>query len=253
MSQHQRIFIVGHPGAGKALLAKALAEKLSWRFVNADFELEFRIGRTLNEIIGKHGEEAFYQCESDILTDLLRKENIVVTTDASIVCNEKNRQLLSSEFVIYLKASMPIQLERLSRHPEPLLLTKNLSVFLDGLHKERNELYEEVASLSIDSDDSALEQHVLSIISGFEAAILLNIQLNEEDLIFFHKTLHVPVRLPDQQAMCLKLLAQGKSSKEIARDLNISYRTVEGYIAKTMENLGCASSKELIALYHAQP
>ncbi len=177
MSQHQRIFIVGHPGAGKAFLAKALAEKLGWQFVNADFELEFRIGRTLNEIIGKHGEEAFYQCESEILTDLLRKENIVVTTDASIVCNEKNQQLLSSEFVIYLKASIPIQLERLSRHPEPLLLTTNLSVFLDGLHKDRDELYEEVASLSIDSDDSALEQHALSIISGLDAAILLNMQL----------------------------------------------------------------------------
>jgi len=33
MSQIKRIFIVGHPGAGKALLAKALAEKLGWRSI----------------------------------------------------------------------------------------------------------------------------------------------------------------------------------------------------------------------------
>jgi len=49
------------------------------------------------------------------------------------------------------------------------------------------------------------------------------------------------------------LLAQGKSAKEIAQQLDISYRTVEGYIEKIMELLGCTSSKELIALYHEQP
>ncbi|MBA2648046.1 MAG: hypothetical protein H0U75_00345 [Legionella sp.] len=32
-------------------------------------------------------------------------------------------------------------------------------------------------------------------------------------------------------------MAVGKSSKEIARDMNISYRTVEGVTAKTMELL----------------
>jgi len=51
----------------------------------------------------------------------------------------------------------------------------------------------------------------------------------------------------------VKLLAQGKSSKEIARMMNISYRTVEGYLAQAMEQLGCVSSKELIALYHHKP
>jgi shikimate kinase len=53
--------------------------------------------------------------------------------------------------------------------------------------------------------------------------------------------------------MCLKLLVQGKTAKEIAQDMHISYRTVEDYIAKTIELLGCTSSKELIALYYEQP
>jgi DNA-binding NarL/FixJ family response regulator len=41
--------------------------------------------------------------------------------------------------------------------------------------------------------------------------------------------------------------------KEIARETNVSYRTVEGLIAHMMESLGCSSSKELIALYHDHP
>ena len=72
------------------------------------------------------------------------------------------------------------------------------------------------------------------------------------DLKFFHKTLHTSVQLGVQQALSLKYLAQGLSAKEIAREMNISFRTVEGTLAKVMELLGCSSSKELIALYHAK-
>ena len=65
--------------------------------------------------------------------------------------------------------------------------------------------------------------------------------------------MHIPVQLTQQQAICLKFLAQGKSAKKIALDMKISYRTVEGTLAKTMEMLGCSSSKELIAVYHDKP
>jgi len=41
MTQHNRIFIVGHSGAGKGVLAKALAEKLGWQFMIAQFFRHF--------------------------------------------------------------------------------------------------------------------------------------------------------------------------------------------------------------------
>jgi shikimate kinase len=167
MSQTKRIFIIGHTGAGKAVLAKALAEKLGWQFIDADLGLEAHIGRTLSEIVGKHGEEAFHQCESEILTQLLDKENIVVATNASIVSSEKNKQLLSSEFVVYLKVSTPVQLERTAHNPGPLLPTDR-KAFLDKLHHERDGIYEKAASFSVNSDDNALEAHVLSIIKKIE-------------------------------------------------------------------------------------
>jgi shikimate kinase len=166
MSQHKRIFIIGHTGAGKALVAKALAEKLGWQFINADLGLESHIGRTLTEIIGKQGEKTFHNCESEILSYQLSKENIVVATDASIVSSEKNRELLSSEFIVYLKVSTPIQLKRLSRNPAPLLAISDHTEFLDKLHQERDDLYDQVASFSVNSDNGAIQEHVLSIIDA---------------------------------------------------------------------------------------
>lgn len=117
MNQPQRIFIVGHPGAGKALLAKTVAQELGWRYVDADLGLEFHIGRSLNKIVGEQGQQAFYDCQFDLLTTLCAQEQIVVTTDGSVVCSEKNRQLLGNEFTVFLEVSTPVQITRTSRSP----------------------------------------------------------------------------------------------------------------------------------------
>ena len=257
MSHIKRIFIIGHHGAGKGLLAKTLANKLGWQFINADLGLESRFGRTIHELLGKKGEEAFYDCESELLTTQLALENIVVATDASIACSEKNQHLLSEEFVVFLQVSTSVQMERNARSTAPLLPTPDIKVFFDKLHSERDAIYGRIASISLNSDENSLDKHV-SIVCKIVLKDEISpksdpLKLETKDKILFHKKTHVPVHLTQQQATSLKLLAMGKSSKEIARDMNISYRTIEGVIAKTMELLGCTSSKELIALYHGQP
>ena len=170
MSTYKRIFIIGHPGAGKALLAKTLAEQLGWQFIDADLGLEFSIGRGLTEILGAEGKKAFDKCQAEILATQLQKEHLVVGTDGSIVCNEQNRQLLSSEFVVFLNVSTRVQMERTARNPAPLLLVRDVKTFLNTLHAERDHLYEQVSSLTINGDDSALEKHVHQIIKTLSEA-----------------------------------------------------------------------------------
>lgn len=164
MSQPKRIFIVGHSGAGKGVLAQALAKKLNWKFIDADFSLATTIGRDTKEILTSAGENAFFQCLSQVLSHQIEQENIVVTTDDSIVCLERNRQILSSEFVVYLEVNPNIQLERIS-HNRPLLPVKNYKEFLSQLRQERDELYKQVASFSISSDNGDIEEHVINILS----------------------------------------------------------------------------------------
>lgn len=165
MSQTKRIFIVGHSGAGKGVLAQELAKKLGWQFIDADFGLEPTIGRNMTEILGNQGEKAFESCLSDILSNQLTKENIVVTTSDSLVCNEKNRKLLSSEFTVYLQVSTPVQMERIA-HNRPLLPIDDYRAFLDKFRHERDSLYDEVASFSLSSDDGAIDEHVSSIVKA---------------------------------------------------------------------------------------
>lgn len=257
MKHYKRVFIVGHPGAGKALVAKTLAEKLGWQFIDADLGLEFRIGRDLVDILGTQGADMFSKCQASILSQLMSQENVVVTTDASVLDSDQNRELLLSELTVYLQVSTPVQLTRNARNPhQQLLPLSDLKEFLDKLHQDRDDLYDQIASFVVNSDDSALEQHVANIAKLVSQDInqeSKDVYLDKSDINIFHKTLHIPIQLTNAQAKCLKLLAQGKSSKEIARELDISYRSVEGTIAKLMEILGCNSSKELVALYHGKP
>jgi shikimate kinase len=258
MNYPERIFIVGHPGAGKALLAKTLAEKLGWNFIDADIGLEYRIGKPLIEILGKEGAQNFHKCQFNILKSLIKLTHIIVVTDVSIVCDEKNRAILGEEFSVYLKTNTSIQIERATRNPLPLLISNCLAPLFDYLHQDRDDFFEALSDLIIDGNDGNLDKHVADIALNISETSSIafpknKIHLDRKDMVLFHKSLGTAIHLPEYQAICLKLLAQGKSSKEIARILDISHRTVEGYIAKLIEKLGCSSSKELIALYHDQP
>lgn len=151
MTKPKRIFVVGHMGAGKALLSEALAKKLSWQFIDANPSLERYIGRSLSEILGKQGEEAFHQCEAEIISYYISKEHVVVLLEEAVIATEQNRKLLSSEFVIYLKVSTATQIERMKGGRVPLLPIDDIKAFLDKQHLERDSFFEEVAKLTIDS------------------------------------------------------------------------------------------------------
>lgn len=152
MTKPKRIFIVGHTGAGKTLLGETLAKKLGWQFIDANPGLERYIGRNLNEILGREGETAFHQCEAEIISHYIEKDNIVVILEEAVIATEKNRKLLSSEFVVYLKVSVPMQIKRWSEGRIPLLPIPDLKAFLEKQHLERDRLFEEVATLTIEPD-----------------------------------------------------------------------------------------------------
>lgn len=151
MTMPKRIFIVGHTGSGKFVRGEALAEKLGWQFIDANPGLERYIGRSLNDIFGKQGEEAFHECEAEILSHYIGKEHVVVILEEAVIATEKNRKLLSSEFVVYFTVSTSVQLERWPDGRSPVLPIPDRKAFLDQQHLERDSLFDEVATLTIES------------------------------------------------------------------------------------------------------
>lgn len=77
-------------------------------------------------------------------------------------------------------------------------------------------------------------------------------QSNSSQLKIFHKDTNLPIFLSTQQSRCLILLAEGKSTKGIASQMKLSPRTVEHYLEKIRQYLGCVTSHELMSAYQDQ-
>ena len=63
---------------------------------------------------------------------------------------------------------------------------------------------------------------------------------------------HRTEALTARQKECLLLLKDGMTSKQIARELDISPRTVDQHIAVALESLGVRSRLEAISMLHEQ-
>lgn len=180
MNKPKRIFIVGHMGAGKFIFTEALAKKLEWQLVDANPSIESYIGRQTRDILGEQGEAAFNRSQADIISYCIGKDNVVVLLEECVVSSEQCRKLLSSEFVVYLKVSIPTQLSRMKNGRVPSLPVDDMKNFLEKQHRERDAFYEEVATLTVESIGSSdqvseinkiVDENVNTVISAFEESI----------------------------------------------------------------------------------
>ena len=147
------LFLVGLPGAGKSTLGRQLARRLAKTFVDADAELERKLGVTIPTIFEIEGEASFRDREEAVLAELTTLSNIVLATGGGAVLRPANRERLRTNgTVIYLHA-MPETLRertRRSRH-RPLLNAADPLARLAELYAQRDPLYRDVATTVIES------------------------------------------------------------------------------------------------------
>ena len=148
------LYLIGLMGAGKTTLGRQLARRLGKRYVDADHELEGRLGVTIPTIFEIEGEVAFRDREEAVIADLVRLENIVLGTGGGAVIREANRRRLAEGgTVVYLHADPETLYERVrhSRH-RPLLTAADPAARIAELYAQRDPLYRSVADLVIRSD-----------------------------------------------------------------------------------------------------
>jgi shikimate kinase len=159
------LYLVGLPGAGKSTLGRSLARRLGIGFVDADVELETRLGVTIPTIFEIEGEAAFRNREEATLADLVQRTGIVLATGGGVVIRPANRERLKSNgTVVYLHAD-PVTLRertRRSRH-RPLLNAADPLARLAELYAQRDPLYREVADGVVESDREQIARFALEL------------------------------------------------------------------------------------------
>ena len=148
------LFLVGLPGAGKSSLGRQVARRLHQRFVDADAELEQRLGVSIPTIFEIEGEAGFRDREELTIAELTRRHGIVLATGGGVVLRPANRvRLKDNGTVIYLHAEPATLWERV-RHSRnrPLLQTSDPMARLEELYRQRDALYREVADHVVASE-----------------------------------------------------------------------------------------------------
>jgi shikimate kinase len=122
-----RYFIIGFKNSGKTTLGRKLARMMNLDFIDLDEYIEEKEGQSIPEIYSSIGDETFRTLEWKSLKELVKKDNIVVSTGGGVPCHCNNMNLMEKYGeVIYLNVSDETLVNRLKRavHDRPIVKGK---------------------------------------------------------------------------------------------------------------------------------
>jgi shikimate dehydrogenase len=160
LSEASKISIIGFMGSGKTRMAKVLAEKLGYSFLDLDELIEKKEGLSVKEIFANKGENYFRELETKILNSTLKASPLtdkpmVLACGGGVVTSQENITLLrSNSLVVWRWASLDTIKERLARpkHADKRPLSKDI----DKLWELRKALYAKSCDLCVLNIDELL-------------------------------------------------------------------------------------------------
>lgn len=154
MNPAPNLILIGPMGAGKTCIGRRLAERITLDFVDADQAIVDSTGASIPAIFEHSGEAGFRQHERQVLHALLDGHGQLISTGGGAVLDADNRAAIARRgFVVYLRVSVPAQLERLARdRGRPLLQRPDREQVLHEMAAARDPLYQSLADLTLDTD-----------------------------------------------------------------------------------------------------
>ena len=160
------LVLVGMMGVGKSTVGRRAAQRLGWRFVDADLAIEARAGCSVREVFAREGEPGFRALEASVLGDLLADdEPSVIAAGGGAVLREESRFAARARAeVVWLRAQPETLLARLGGRAETRpLLEGDVAGTVRRMVVEREGSYTAAAHHVIDVDELTAEQTVTAL------------------------------------------------------------------------------------------
>ena len=141
------------PGCGKTTVGRHLARQIGLQFVDADHEVERRMGISVRDFFAQHGEAAFRDAEAQVIDDLTRQPGTMLSTGGGAVLRPANRDALHARSTVFYLRATADELFRRLRHDtrRPLLQVADPLRKLRELYRERDPLYRRTAHFTVES------------------------------------------------------------------------------------------------------
>ena len=163
--------LVGPPGSGKTTIGKVLAEQLGTGFRDTDHDIEAERRTTIAEIFIDEGEDAFRGYERDAVSRALAEHPGVLSLGGGAVIDGATRQLLKSHRVVFLNIGLVAAAKRVGFARDRPVLAASPRALLARLLDERRPLYDEVATVTIDTDTATVPQVVAQVVAALQLEV----------------------------------------------------------------------------------
>jgi shikimate kinase len=167
--------LIGYRATGKTTLARLLAERLGWSWIDADVEIERRAGKTIARMFAEDGEPAFRDLEAQVIADLCSRPQLIVAAGGGAPMREESRRAMRcGGTVVWLTARPETILARMTGDAttaarRPNLTDKNPLDEIVHLLDRRTPVYRESAHLVIDTEGKTPEAIVAEILGAMKA------------------------------------------------------------------------------------
>lgn len=150
--------LVGPPGAGKSTVGELVAAALGVAVRDTDADVEAVAGKPIPEIFIDDGEPRFRDLEREAVATALATFDGVLALGGGAVLDARTRAALCGHTVVYLSVSLPDAVARVGLGQGRPLLAMNPRATLRHLLDQRRPLYQEVATVTVDTDGRTPEE-----------------------------------------------------------------------------------------------
>lgn len=162
--------IVGAPGAGKSTVGRRVAERLGVPFADSDVLVEKRAGKPVADIFISDGEARFRHLEHEEITRALQEFDGVLSLGGGAIVDERTRQALASECVVWLQVDLPHATQRVGMNSARPLLLGNVRGTMMTMLEQRTPLYADVARYVVDTSGRGIKEIVTDVVALLEAS-----------------------------------------------------------------------------------
>ena len=141
------ISLIGMMGAGKTTIGKLLSEELDgFSFVDIDSLIVKSEKCSINDIFSNKGENYFREIETQILKEILNKDNHIISTGGGIILFDENIKILNEKsYTFFLSADEETLYNRVKNSKDrPLLADCDIKNKIHTILTQRIERYKQV-------------------------------------------------------------------------------------------------------------
>ena len=162
----QNIFLIGFMGAGKSTIAKVLQRELGMELVEMDERIVKEQGMSINDIFAQKGEDGFRDIESQLVIDIGKNKNSIVSCGGGVVVRPQNvENMKKSGKIVFLTATPETILERVKNGKDRPLLNGHMNVeYISELMEKRRQMYEDAADVKVSTDSKTVGEICTEII-----------------------------------------------------------------------------------------